>query len=256
MTRNGKIARLPRQVRDELNRRLRDGQKGSQLVVWLNALPKVKAALAKDFGGRPLSEQNVSQWKQGGYQDWLAGQDVLTQASELACDTRDLEDKTAQSLTDHLAKAIGIRLATLLARQGEEFDQAAFQQLRALGPIARMVVQLRRSDHQAARLEREDERWDLESAQLYQQEHESEMERHKEMALAPIWAQANLGSMAKTLGGGEGGERMAAFILETQHGLKPGTLRPRVFPFPLGPKPVQPYQAQPEKIKANQSGSK
>ena len=45
MTRTGKIARLPRQVRDELNRRLRDGQKGSQLAAWLNALPKVLSIL-------------------------------------------------------------------------------------------------------------------------------------------------------------------------------------------------------------------
>jgi hypothetical protein len=32
MTRTGKIARLPREVRDQLNRRLRDGQKGGQVA--------------------------------------------------------------------------------------------------------------------------------------------------------------------------------------------------------------------------------
>ena len=32
MTRNGKIARLPRALRDELNRRLQDGQPGVRLV--------------------------------------------------------------------------------------------------------------------------------------------------------------------------------------------------------------------------------
>jgi hypothetical protein len=36
VTRNGKIARLPRAMRDGLNRRLRDGEEGKKLVAWLN----------------------------------------------------------------------------------------------------------------------------------------------------------------------------------------------------------------------------
>lgn len=42
MTRNGKIARLPREIREELNRRLDDGEQGVRLVEWLNGLPEVK----------------------------------------------------------------------------------------------------------------------------------------------------------------------------------------------------------------------
>ena len=52
MTRTGRIARLPRQVRDELNRRLRDGQKGGQLAAWLNALPKVLSSSARPKTGQ------------------------------------------------------------------------------------------------------------------------------------------------------------------------------------------------------------
>jgi len=37
VTRNGKIARLPRAVRQELNRRLDEGEQGKKLVAWLNA---------------------------------------------------------------------------------------------------------------------------------------------------------------------------------------------------------------------------
>ena len=72
MTRTGKIARLPREVRDQLNRRLCDGEPGSQLDIWLNALPESQAVLAREFAGRPISEQNLSEWKRGGYGDWLA----------------------------------------------------------------------------------------------------------------------------------------------------------------------------------------
>ena len=42
MTRNGKIARLPRAIRDELSRRLQDGEPGKHLVQWLNWNPSPK----------------------------------------------------------------------------------------------------------------------------------------------------------------------------------------------------------------------
>ena len=70
MTRNGKIARLPREIRDELNQRLDDGRKGKDLVEWLNSLANVKKVLSSGFGGRPINEQNVSQWKLGGFLEW------------------------------------------------------------------------------------------------------------------------------------------------------------------------------------------
>ena len=50
MTRNGKIARLPRAIRDELNRRLDDGEPGVQLVNWLNGVPEVRDILRNEFG--------------------------------------------------------------------------------------------------------------------------------------------------------------------------------------------------------------
>jgi len=74
-TRTGKIARLPRDIREELNRRLQDGEPGKQLLDWLNALPKIKAILAAQFGGRPINKQNLSEWRWGGYLDWEAAEE-------------------------------------------------------------------------------------------------------------------------------------------------------------------------------------
>ena len=76
MTRNGKIARLPYSIRDLLNRRLHDGEPGNSLVEWLNGLPKVREILEDEFGGRSISEQNLSEWKQGGFEDWLRHQET------------------------------------------------------------------------------------------------------------------------------------------------------------------------------------
>ena len=52
VTRNGKMARRPKAVREELNRRWSDGEPGRGLVVWLNGLPEVQHVVAGEFGGR------------------------------------------------------------------------------------------------------------------------------------------------------------------------------------------------------------
>lgn len=71
MSRNGKIARLPEPLREELNSRLYQGEPAVRLMDWLNSLPEVQAALGVYFYGRPLNQQNLTEWKKGGYQDWL-----------------------------------------------------------------------------------------------------------------------------------------------------------------------------------------
>src|SRR5882724_1373591 len=70
-TRIGKIAQLPKTIREELNRRLEDGQQGPELLPWLNELPVTKNLLNKQFGGKPISKFNLSDWRHGGYHDWL-----------------------------------------------------------------------------------------------------------------------------------------------------------------------------------------
>ena len=65
LTRNGKIARLPQPLREELNRRLDQGVPGRPLLQWLNSLPEVQAVLAADFGDRPINKQSLSQWRHG-----------------------------------------------------------------------------------------------------------------------------------------------------------------------------------------------
>jgi hypothetical protein len=72
MTRNGKIARLPDDIREELNRRLERNIQGITLVEWLNSLPEVQEILRDLFEGNPIIPQNLSQWRQGGFAEWQA----------------------------------------------------------------------------------------------------------------------------------------------------------------------------------------
>lgn len=71
MARSGKIARLPDEIRDQLNERLLDGQAGSQILPWLNGLTEVKDRMVELFGGAEVNDANLSNWRSGGYQDWL-----------------------------------------------------------------------------------------------------------------------------------------------------------------------------------------
>ena len=43
--RNGKIARLPAKIREELNRRIHDGEGGTKLLAWLHSQEAVLAIL-------------------------------------------------------------------------------------------------------------------------------------------------------------------------------------------------------------------
>jgi hypothetical protein len=71
VTRISKIARLPHSIREQLNLKLHDGLPGKTILPWLNGLPEVKTILAADFDSRPITKQNLSEWKQGGHRDWL-----------------------------------------------------------------------------------------------------------------------------------------------------------------------------------------
>jgi hypothetical protein len=77
MTGKGKIARLPDPIREQINRRLQNGDTAKQIAAWLNSLPETKALIAAGFGGCPVNEMNITHWRQGGFRDWHARQDTM-----------------------------------------------------------------------------------------------------------------------------------------------------------------------------------
>ena len=158
MTRKGKIARLPREIREELNRRLEDGAAGEPLLDWLNALPSVQSVLASQFGGVPVSKQNLSEWRTGGFAEWQVRQEMLADARELAADAAELQAVTGGRLTDHLATVLGARYASALAGWDGQPSEEFRQKLKVLSGLCQNVVELRRGDHSGNRLQMERER--------------------------------------------------------------------------------------------------
>jgi hypothetical protein len=80
MTRTGKIARLPQPIRDQVNLAFRNGVPAVILMRWLNSQPEVQLILAQYFGGRPINQPNLTEWKQGGYRDWLMREELFEHA--------------------------------------------------------------------------------------------------------------------------------------------------------------------------------
>jgi hypothetical protein len=77
ITRLSKIARLPAHIREELNRRLHDGELSRTIIPWVNELPETKKVMADLYRGKPVTHQNLSEWRHTGYQDWLFHQQRL-----------------------------------------------------------------------------------------------------------------------------------------------------------------------------------
>jgi len=60
MTRQGKIARLPHPIPEQINQRLQNGEEGKQIAEWFNTLPEVTSLMAGEFDGQPINENNLS----------------------------------------------------------------------------------------------------------------------------------------------------------------------------------------------------
>lgn len=117
MARNGKIARLPRKFRDELNRRLDNAEPGEQLVAWLNSNKEVRAVLARHFDAHPITEQNLSEWKQGGFQDWLRDESIRVWVRSLADQTEALRDDIGFTpVSDCLSATLAVIIGQSLQR--------------------------------------------------------------------------------------------------------------------------------------------
>jgi hypothetical protein len=116
-TRVGKIGRLPLRIREELGRRIEDGVPGNEIVPWLNGQAEVQAVLAKYFAGRPINEQNLSDWRQAGHVDWLRLQEQRAWAGGLTEEAEELAKMTGDNdLTDVLTMMLAVQIGQIGAQ--------------------------------------------------------------------------------------------------------------------------------------------
>jgi len=182
----GKIGRLRRHLRDELGIRLEDGQDGQTILDWLNAKSEVQMMLKDYFEGRPITAQNLSEWRQTGHQEWLRQQETIGYVNQLCEQGQAMDtDEYAESVSDRLAAV----LAGELMRTAEELRAATkdpkerWEQLCALN---RELERLRKQDHRAKTLRVARERWEMEMERTLDADWKQDQKEVKAEALAQI----------------------------------------------------------------------
>jgi hypothetical protein len=149
----GKIARLPNDLREQVNQRLLDGGPLADILAWLNQLPAVKEVLAAKFGGQAINHQNLSNWRQGGYQDWLKEQKSLARLQRASQYASKISGAAHGRIADGASALISCQILEL-------FDNADSGQL-SPGDLAKMafaVSALRTADQNQVRLKYEQTR--------------------------------------------------------------------------------------------------
>jgi hypothetical protein len=163
MRRNGKISVLSKNTRDELNERLDDGRQGKELVKWLNSLPEVQRLVRGQFRGKPISEQNLSQWKKGGYLEWQAKEERRFMAHQLREEAEEMNwVADPEEMQRHLSVMLTLELACAV-REIKENTPDLKERLEKLEPLIGKFVQLRREESNARRVEMQ---WKLHKREL------------------------------------------------------------------------------------------
>ena len=211
MSRNGKIAHLPRHIRDELNQRLDNGEPGVQLLEWLNALPEVKQVLENHFDSRPISKQNLHEWTRGGYQAWLRLQESREQVEALREQSSDLEKDTGGgSIADRLSTLLSVQL--LAAIQQLETIKDPKERWLQTKDLLHELHRLRREDHDAARIRLAKEQWEEKWSQQQDQIEEACKKRKKKKLLKWLHSLHDRELNVQLLGGGKDGCRWARWF--------------------------------------------
>jgi hypothetical protein len=209
----GKIGRLPRDTRHILGERIEDGIPNKELVAWLNGLPVVKDVLALRFGGRAITEQNLSEWKQTGHKEWVRREERRALALQLTEQREEMEMEPEESvaekeISDRLGRELALEMARL-AMELVDMEGSIEERWNRLCGVYREVAQMRRDDHRAERIRIQRERWrhelELEAAAAEAQERNEFKQKMLEVIRRPMMVDAT----AESYGGGKHGETMA-----------------------------------------------
>ena len=167
--RRGKIAKLPADLRMEVNRRLHDGQPANQIMPWLNSHDRVRPILDTQFKGENINDQNLTEWRQGGFMDWLDERERLDALKELSLFAGEAV-KSGGSLADGAAAVAAGRLISAI--EGADDEQllkisAAIASLRGGDADIKRVQLLEERVKQTGRkLEFDEKRWRMRTVEL------------------------------------------------------------------------------------------
>jgi hypothetical protein len=183
MARKGKIARLPQEIRDRICLLMADGVTDVKIAERLNADPAVQAAMAEYQGGgvksvAMITDGNLSEWRAGGYQDWLGDQSKIRRVRVLAEYAHQVAEADGGS-----AAAGGVAMAS-----GMLFERLEGASEEELPNLVKGVVALRIAETEAIKAAANRKRADLAEQQLVLSREKFERETLK---LFVKWAKDN-----------------------------------------------------------------
>jgi hypothetical protein len=170
-TRRGKIARLPAAIREQVCARLHDGQPGRVILPWLNSLPDVIKILATEFEGEPVTDQNLSTWRQTDFKSWLERRHRIERTKELSKYAAAQARADGQSIAEGAASIAAGKLLEALETIEEEEEDGKLSAT-ALLQIASALTALRGTEQTAVKLQQDKER-------IAQKDQELALEREK-----------------------------------------------------------------------------
>jgi hypothetical protein len=212
ITHIGKIGRLPKCTRDDLGRRIEDGEPGKELVKWLNGLSGVQRVLKEQFGERPITEQNLSEWKQGGHQEWLRQEETRSVVSRLTEQSDDLDEAAdGHEISDRYASVLAAeftRLATTLLEKETDPEK----HWKRFCEVYRVLSQFRCDGHRAVRTRIKRDRWNREVEREDEEEEKRMKQESKKRLRGMCFSVLRNKTMADLFGGGEHGEKIAEML--------------------------------------------
>src|SRR3954470_6686801 len=161
-TRNGKVAACPLVIRDELNRRLLEGDGGVQLLKWLNAQPEVQRVLAARFDGVPITKDNLTAWRDGGFTEWFERREKLEHVQSFAEYAKEMGKAAGGGLMDGCGTILGGKILDLLAKPELEAKE--------LAEVAKALATLQKAELEVRKAQQRDRLLDLRAQQTAQRD--------------------------------------------------------------------------------------
>jgi hypothetical protein len=208
--RNGKIARLPREIREQLNPRLERSEQSPTLLAWLNGLKEVKELLQDEFDAAPITKQNLSEWRKGGFQEWLDRCDLFAEYRKVEDFAQEVGEDRHDVPADAVATFLAVRHAALISRWDGEVDHKFEARVRVLDRLSRSVVRIQRSTRQA---KRENDEY----IHSLEEEEQRVKEYCKKKLLDQVWGLRRELELAPAFGGGELGRKIAKYIVQLEN---------------------------------------
>jgi hypothetical protein len=166
MARQGKFARLPHALRESVNVRILNGESAGTILAWLNAEPDAIRVWDLHFEGAAATPQNLSEWRQGGWKEWLAEREKIERTKSLAAYAHEIAGaggKLSKGLQAILAGHILEGFETLIHADqiGESEEDPGGKPddpVKRIATLGGVVVAMRNADTAEDRLELDKEK--------------------------------------------------------------------------------------------------